>query len=104
MNAFARHVLRVWRGNIEDVEQGQMFDNFMLQHGFRDKEFDVTLAERMRVQVGDYDWLNQLVGSYYASLMVEAPLFGLRIHNCRNKVCGSKGSLQGGSSTQAKGK
>lgn len=101
MNAFARRVLRVCRGNLEDVEQGHIFENFMQQHGIREDDFDSTLGERMRVQAPDYDWLNQLLGADYASSMVEAPLYRppfaqLSQHGVWEHGEGSNAAAQGG--------
>jgi hypothetical protein len=49
----------------------------MEQHNIKEAQFDSTFVERMRVQTGEYDWLNQLLGSDYASSMVGAPLYHL---------------------------
>jgi hypothetical protein len=75
IRAFARRVLRTCRGNLEDVNQGAVFNQFMQQHNIQEDDFEPSLAESMRVRPGDYDWMNQLLGSNYASFMPVGPLY-----------------------------
>ena len=74
-NALARRILRTCRGNLEDVNRGAIFEQFMAQHNIWDVDFEPTRSERMRVQSSDYQWMNELLGGNYASSMVEAPLY-----------------------------
>jgi hypothetical protein len=75
MRAFARRVLRTCRGNLEDVNQGVVFNQFIQQHNMQEDDFEPSLAESMRVRLEDYDCMNQLLGSNYASFMPVGPMY-----------------------------
>jgi hypothetical protein len=47
MYGFERHVLRVCRGNLEDINQGVIFNCFMEQHNIEEAQFYSNLIERM---------------------------------------------------------
>jgi hypothetical protein len=58
----AKRVLRGCRGNIEDVQQGHVFQNLLKQHNIDDLDIEPDISEMVRPQPEQYDWLNQLVG------------------------------------------
>ena len=74
-NTFARRMLRGCRGNIQDVQQAHIWENFMAQHNLRNEDIENTMPERRRVQESDYMWMNDLTGGDYARVMQEAPLY-----------------------------
>jgi hypothetical protein len=75
MRTFARRVLRTCRENLEDINQGAVFNQFMQRHNIQEDDFEPSLVENMRVRPRDYGWMNQLLGSNYASFMPVGPMY-----------------------------
>jgi hypothetical protein len=71
----AKRMLRGCRGNIEDVQQGPIFQNFLQQHNLTDEDIEPNISESTRGEPEQYEWLTQLMGGEYGSQMPDAPLY-----------------------------
>ncbi|KAJ3686230.1 hypothetical protein LUZ61_015394 [Rhynchospora tenuis] len=70
----SKKILRVCRGNLEDVSRGAVMDNFLSLHGVVEEDLADSSSEEegeSSQQVPDYSWLDNLLGGNYSSQLVE---------------------------------
>ncbi|KAJ3700723.1 hypothetical protein LUZ61_004428 [Rhynchospora tenuis] len=73
--AFARHVLRCCRGNIEDVNRGDVFDQFIANHNVQEEEMAIPEEENTQVNPADVVWLHDVLGTDYGNFLCESQIF-----------------------------
>ncbi|KAJ1686186.1 hypothetical protein LUZ63_017576 [Rhynchospora breviuscula] len=73
--AFARWALRVCRSNLDDVNRGDVFQQFLAQHELSEENIDLTQEQSVEVNLADQQWLSTLLSSEYGMFVPEPPIF-----------------------------
>ncbi|KAJ3684672.1 hypothetical protein LUZ61_013836 [Rhynchospora tenuis] len=73
--AFARRVLLACRGNLNDVNREDIFDQFRANHEVTDEELMVPVDERTTLNPVDFRWVQDTFGGNYGDHLPEGFVF-----------------------------